>query len=51
MRGRDVSTTLHRNNFRKRMSRKKDPKVFSRSADRSRVENTRVIPMRGGIRF
>lgn len=44
-RSKDVSSTFRHNNKRKSMSRKRDPKVFSSTADRSRVENS----PRGGL--
>lgn len=50
-RSRDVSSTFRQHNKRKAMSRFRDPKVFSSSADRSRVENSRKVPMRGGYRL
>lgn len=50
-RSRDVSKTFKQHNFRKGMSRRHDPKVFSSTADKSRVENSRKVPMRGGYRL
>lgn len=50
-RSRDVSSTFRQSNKRRSMNRRKDPKVFSGTADRSRVENSRKVPMRGGYRL
>lgn len=37
--------------FRKKMSKRKDKKVFSHTADRTHAKNLRATPMRGGIRL
>lgn len=50
-RSRDVSATFKRNNRRKSMSRRRDPKMFSSTADKSRVENSRNVLHRGGHRM
>lgn len=36
---------------RKKLSRHHSKKLFSRTADRTRRENIRAAPMRGGIRL
>lgn len=50
-RGKDVGKTFKHHNFRKPMSRGKDPRYFSKTADRMRVENNRNVLYRGGTRF
>ncbi len=37
--------------YRKRMSRRKSKKYFSKTASRSHRKNFRASPMRGGIRL
>lgn len=37
--------------FRRRVSRRKSRKLFSRTASRSRRKNYRAAPMRGGFRI
>lgn len=49
--GRDVSSTTRQHNHRKSMNRHSDNRVFSATADKSRVENSRKVPMRGGYRL
>lgn len=51
MRSRDVSHTTKMHNKRKRMPMRSDGHVFSETADKSRVENSRKNPMRGGFRM
>lgn len=36
---------------RKRMSRRKSRRLFSRTASRTRKKNLRAVPMRGGFRI
>lgn len=37
--------------YRKKMSKRKDRKVFTKTADRSNVKNYKNTSMRGGIRL
>lgn len=37
--------------FRKRISRRKSRKLFSKTASRTRSKNLRAVPMRGGFRI
>lgn len=49
----DVGRASRRGTYRRRVSRSKDRKVFSRTANRTRKENSNLNfgPMRGGIRL
>lgn len=51
MRSMDVSHSNKMHNRRKRMPMRRDKSVFSDTADKSRVENSRKNPMRGGYRM
>lgn len=47
----DVGKASRLGLYRKTRERKKDRKVFSRTAGRTRRENVSANPMRGGIRL
>lgn len=48
---RDVSYTIHHKNRRAPSRGRRDKRMFSVTADRSRIENTRTVSMRGGRRL
>ena len=48
---RDISATTKHHNSRKPSRGGKDRRVFSKSSDKTRVENSRKNPMRGGYRL